>query len=54
MNEIISNDKDVALIMDIVLRGEKYLNKHNGHIDLDDDNAVAAMVRQEMQNELFG
>lgn len=50
-----TNDKDVTLIIDIVLRGEKYLNEHNGYIDLDDDDddAVAAMVWQELKDEII-
>ena len=53
MNAIILNDKDVALIMAVALSGEKYLAEHNGHIDLDDDDAVDAMVWQELKDKIF-
>lgn len=51
MTTIISNDKDLALIMAVATSGEEYLAENNGHIDLDDDDAVDAMVWQDIKNE---
>lgn len=53
MITIISNDKDLALIMAVATSGEEYLAKNNGHIDLDDDDAVAAMVWQELKDKII-
>lgn len=53
MTTIISNDKDLALIMAVATSGEEYLAENNGHIDLDDDDAVDAMVWQDIMNEIF-
>ena len=53
MNTIITNDERIALIIGVALTGEKYLNEHNGNIDLDDDDAVEAMVWNDMKNEIF-
>lgn len=53
MYTVFTNDKDVALIMGVALKGEKYLAEHNGHIDLDDDDAVDAMVWNDLKNEIF-
>jgi len=53
MNTMITNDKDVAQIIAVALSGEKYLVEHNGHIDLDDDGAVDAMVWKELKDEIF-
>lgn len=49
MNTLISNDKYLALVAAMALNGEKYLEEHNGHIDLDDDDAPCAML----MNEIF-
>lgn len=49
MNTLISNYKDLALVVAVALSGEKYLEEHNGHIDLDDDDAACAML----MNEIF-
>lgn len=43
MNTIITNDRELAMAVAFALKGEKYLEEHNGHIDLDDDDALAAM-----------
>ena len=53
MTTMISNEKDLALIMAVATSGEKYLAENNGHIDLDDDDAVDAMVWQDIKNEIF-
>jgi hypothetical protein len=53
MNTIITNDERMALIIGVALTGEKYLNEHNGNIDLDDDDAVEAMVWNDIKNEIF-
>ena len=53
MTIMISNDKDLALVMAVATSGEKYLADNNGHIDLDDDDAVDAMVWQDIKNEIF-
>jgi hypothetical protein len=44
METIITNDLDMATIVAMTLKGEKYLEEHNGQIDLDDDGAVEAMM----------
>ena len=51
MNTIITNDKKMSLINDVALKGEKYLTEHNGNIDLDDDDAIDALVWNDLQNE---
>lgn len=53
MDTIITNDKKMSLLIDVVLKGEKYLEEHNGNIDLDDDNAIEALVWNDLQNEIF-
>lgn len=50
MTTIISNDKDLALIMAVATSGEEYLAENNGHIDLDDDDAVDAMLIKDVFN----
>lgn len=41
---IITKDAEMATVVNMMLVGEKYLNEHDGQIDLDDDDAVAAMM----------
>ena len=53
MNTIITNDKKMSLLIDVALKGEKYLAEHNGNIDLDDDNAIEALVWNDLQSEIF-
>jgi hypothetical protein len=53
MNTIITNDKKMSLLNDVALKGEKYLAEHNGNIDLDDDNAIEALVWNDLQSETF-
>ena len=53
MNTIITNDNKMSLINDVALKGEKYLSEHNGNIDLDDDNAIEALVWNDLQSETF-
>ena len=50
-----TNDKDVALMMRVALSGEKYLEEHNGHIDLDDDDpaVIDAMVWNDLKKGIF-
>lgn len=50
---IFSNDKEMALLTDVALKGEKYLTEHNGNIDLDDDNAIEALVWNDLQSEIL-
>jgi hypothetical protein len=53
MDTIITNDKKMSLLIDVALKGEKYLAEHNGNIDLDDDNAIEALVWNDLQSETF-
>lgn len=49
-NLIITTDSKLAAVVDMTLAGEKYLNEHDGQIDLDDDDAVAAMLVKNVFN----
>ena len=49
-NLIITTDSQLAAVADMTLAGEKYLNEHDGQIDLDDDDAVAAMLVKNVFN----
>lgn len=53
MDTIITNDKKMSLLTDVALKGEKYLVEHNGNIDLDDDDAIEALVWNDLQSEIF-
>ena len=53
MNTIITNDKKMSLLNDLALKGEKYLAEHNGNIDLDDDNAIEALVWNDLQKDIM-
>lgn len=43
-NLIITTDKNMAMIADMAMVGEEHLARHNGQIDLDDDDAIDAMI----------
>lgn len=47
---IFTTDSELAATVDMMLAGEKYLNEHDGQIDLDDDDAVAAMLVKDVFN----
>lgn len=47
---IFTTDSELAAVVGTMLAGEKYLNEHNGQIDLDDDDAVAAMLVKDVFN----
>lgn len=41
---IITTDKNIEMIADMVMVGEEHLARHNGQIDLDADDAADAMI----------
>lgn len=47
---IFTTDSELAAVANTMLAGEKYLNEHDGQIDLDDDDAVAAMLVKNVFN----
>lgn len=47
---IFTTDSELAAVVSMMLAGEKYLNEHDGQIDLDDDDAVAAMLVKDVFN----
>lgn len=53
MTTIITNDENMSLLIDVALKGEKHLAEHNGNIDLDDDNAIEALLWNDLQSEIF-
>lgn len=48
---VFTTDSELAAVVDTMLAGEKYLNEHDGQIDLDDDDAVAAMLVKDVFNK---
>ena len=53
MKNFWKRDIKESLINDVALKGEKHLAEHNGNIDLDDDNAIEALVWNDLQSETF-
>lgn len=47
---IFTTDSELAAVVNTMLAGEKYLNEHDGQIDLDDDDAVSAILVKDVFN----